>query len=153
MHKANRREFMKLVASASAAVAAADVIPAYAKSVGVPGRVRAWRTTRDAKFQPVPSPQWETEKDISPVAIHLDPATRYQEILGFGGAFTDASCYLMNQMTPDARPAFLSDLYGQSGLSLSVGRTCIGASDYATKMYSYDDTPEPDPELKQFSIE
>ena len=154
MHKANRREFMKLVASASAAVAAADVIPAYAKSVGVPGRVRAWRTTRDAKFQPVQSPpQWETEKDNSPVAIHLDPATRYQEILGFGGAFTDASCYLMNQMTPDARHAFLSDLYGQSGLRLSVGRTCIGASDYATKMYSYDDTPEPDPELKQFSIE
>jgi hypothetical protein len=34
----------------------------------------------------------------------------------------------------------------------SVGRTCIGTSDYSTKMYSYDDSPEPDPELKHFSI-
>ena len=154
MHKTNRRDFMKLVASTSAAVAAADVLPAYGESVAVPRRVRAWRTTRDAKFQPVQSPpQWETGGEISPLAINLDPATQYQEILGFGGAFTDASCYLMNQMTADARHAFLSDLYGQAGLRLSVGRTCIGTSDYSTKMYSYDDTPEPDPELKQFSIE
>src|SRR6201982_1549881 len=122
MYKANRRDFMKLVASASAAVAAGDILPAYAESAGVPGKVRAWRTTRDAKFQPVQSPpQWETGKEVSPLDIHLDSARQRQEILGFGGAFTDASCYLMQQMAPDARRAFLSDLYGQSGLRLSVG--------------------------------
>src|SRR5260370_32802429 len=36
---------------------------------------------------------------------------------------------------------------------LSVARTCVGASDYATKPYSFDDSPEPDPELKHFTIE
>jgi len=56
-------------------------------------------------------------------------------------------------MEPEARHAFLADLYGPTGLRLSVGRTCIGTSDYSTKMYSYDDTPESDPELKHFSIE
>jgi glucosylceramidase len=154
MHKANRRDFLKLAASAGAVAAASDAIPLHAESQGVPGSVRAWRTTRSEKFQPVQSPpQWEGGKEISPLAIHLDPSTLYQEILGFGGAFTDASCYLMHQMAPDARKAFLSDLYGPAGLRLSVGRTCIGSSDFATKMYSLDDTPEPDPELKHFSIE
>jgi glucosylceramidase len=153
MHKANRRDFLKLAASAGAVAAAGDSIPLRAESQGVPGSLRAWRTTRDQKFQPVQSPpQWESGKEISPLAIHLDPGTLCQEILGFGGAFTDASCYLLNQMAPDARHALLSDLYGPAGLRLSVGRTCMGSSDFSTKMYSYDDTPEPDPELKQFSI-
>src|SRR5262249_33491137 len=138
MHKANRRDFMRLVASTSAAVAAGDALPAYPESVETPGKVRAWMTTRDAKFQPVPSPpQWETGKEVSPLSIHLDPATQYQEILGFGGAFTDASCYLLHQMSPGARHAFLSDLYGPDGLRLSVGRTCMGSSDFSTRMYSY----------------
>jgi glucosylceramidase len=153
MYEANRRDFLKLAASAGAVVAAGDALPLQAASQAVPGSVRAWRTTRDEKFQPIQSPpQWESGKEISPLAIHLDPGTSYQEILGFGGAFTDASCYLLNQMAPDARHALLSDLYGPAGLRLSVGRTCMGSSDFSTKMYSYDDTQEPDPDLKQFSI-
>jgi glucosylceramidase len=154
MHITNRRDFLKLAATAGVAVAAGEATSLYADSPGVPGAVRAWRTTPSEKFQALKSPpQWEAGKDVSPLAIYLEPATRFQEILGFGGAFTDASCSLLHQMPTDARHALLSDLYGPSGLRLSVGRTCIGTSDYSTKMYSYDDTPEPDPELQHFSIE
>ena len=81
-----------------------------------------------------------------------DDGTVYQEILGFGGAFTDASCYLLHQLSPESRQVFLSDLYGSSGLRLSVGRTCIGTSDFSTKVYSYDDTPEPDPEASVLAV-
>src|SRR6516162_3179874 len=154
MPNASRRDFLKLAASVGGAVIANEAKPLYAESLIAPGPVRAWRTTMQEKFQLLQSPpQWETGEELSPLAIYLEPATTYQEILGFGGAFTDASCYLLHFMDPDARQAFLSDLYGPSGLGLSVGRTCIGTSDYSTKMYSYDDTPEPDPELKHFSIE
>src|SRR5262249_37439747 len=38
-------------------------------------------------------------------------------------------------------------------IGLSVGRTCIGSSDYAAKVYSYSEGVDPDPELKRFSIE
>ena len=34
-----------------------------------------------------------------------------------------------------------------------MGRTCIGSSDYTTSIYSFDESTEPDPELKHFSIE
>ncbi|MGH9435612.1 MAG: glycoside hydrolase family 30 protein, partial [Terriglobia bacterium] len=120
----------------------------------IPGRVRAWRTTKYQKFQPVDSPpQWETWTAVSPVGIQIDPAERYQEVLGFGGAFTDASCYLFHQMPAESRHALLSELYGPAGLGLSVGRTCMGSSDYSTEMYSYDESPAPDPALKGFSID
>ncbi len=154
MLNASRRDFLKFAAAVGGAVLANEAKPLYAESQMAPGPVRAWRTTAHEKFQPVQSPpQWQAGEQLSPLAIYLEPAATYQQILGFGGAFTDASCYHLHRMDPDARRALLSDLYGPSGLRLSVGRTCIGTSDYSTRMYSYDDTPEPDPELKHFSIE
>jgi glucosylceramidase len=154
MQKTNRRDFLKIAASVSAAAAAGDAKPLYAESEATAGTVRAWRTSPSEKFQPVQQPpQWEAGEELSAVAIYLDPGAVKQEILGFGGAFTDASCYLMSRMSAESRHALLSDLYGPSGLRLSVGRTCIGTSDYSTKMYSYDDAPAPDPELKHFSID
>ena len=154
MSKTNRRDFLKLAASAGASVAIGCVPQLRAESEAEPGAVRAWRTTKDEKFHPIESPpQWEAWTEASPIGVQLDPATRYQEILGFGGAFTDASCYLLRQMSTDARHGLLADLYGSAGLRLSVGRTCIGSSDYATEMYSFDDSTEPDPDLKHFSID
>jgi glucosylceramidase len=46
----------------------------------------------------------------------------------------------------------MEEFFGQSGLRLSMGRTCIGSSDYSLNAYSFDDSPTPDPELKNFSI-
>lgn len=153
MNTTNRREFLTGTASAGALAVLAEAAQLHAGSGASPGRVRAWRTTKDHKYQPVESPQWELGSGASSTGIHLDPGKRYQEVLGFGGAFTDASCYLFHQMSPDARHSLLSELYGAAGLQLSVGRTCIGSSDYSTVMYNYDESPDPDPELKLFSID
>src|SRR5215472_1489125 len=90
MQKTNRRDFIKIAASLSAAVAAGDAKPLYAESDTPAGTVRAWRTSPLEKFQPVQaSPQWESGEELSASAIYLDPGTVKQEILGFGGAFTD----------------------------------------------------------------
>src|SRR5258708_17854911 len=77
----------------------------------------------------------------------------YQEILGFGAAFTDASCCLLSVLDEQERSALLNDLLGPNGLRLSVGRTCIGASDYSRFAYTLDESPDPDPELQKFSLE
>src|SRR5579863_384494 len=136
MHTRNRRDFLKLAASVSVAAAVGKATSLYADSQGVPGAVRAWRTTPYEKFQAMQSPpQWEPWTGVSALGIHLEPGRQYQEMIGFGGAFTDASCYILHQMAPDARHALLSDLYGPAGLRLSVGRTCMGASDFSTKLY------------------
>jgi glucosylceramidase len=153
MNTTNRREFLRVAASVGASAVVADAAQLHPRSEAPPGRVRAWRTTKNQKFQPIDSPQWEPWSGASSMGVHLDPGKRYQEVLGFGGAFTDASCYLFHQMSPEARRSLLSELYGPTGLQLSVGRTCIGSSDYSTMMYNFDESPDPDPELKLFSID
>jgi len=124
----------------------------WGESRAVLGSCRAWRTSDRGKFTEVAVPEWQAASgSISGVTI--DASQRFQSVLGFGGAFTDASCYLLGGMEPVQRGKLLKELFGPSGLSLSLGRTCIGSSDYSRNAYSYDDTTAPDPELKHFSID
>ena len=71
--------------------------------------------------------------------------------LGFGVAITPASCYLLSKMEPGERRALLREIYTDEGLGLSVGRLCIGSSDYSPELYSYDDVAF-DTRLEHFSV-
>lgn len=71
---------------------------------------------------------------------------------GFGVAITGASCYNLSLMKENERIDVLNKIYSNDGLSLSVGRLCVGSSDYSAEVYSYDDEPF-DVELNHFSIE
>lgn len=116
-------------------------------------RLRAWITNDEKKFENFAVPAWRTSSGAAPAAIEIDATQRFQSILGFGAAFTDASCYLLGRMDASPRRQLLEELVGPSGLRLSVGRTCVGSSDYSRTAYSFDDSPTPDPELKNFSID
>ena len=59
---------------------------------------------------------------------------------------------MFQQLGEADREKLLHELFHSSELGLNVCRTCIGASDYSTEMYSFDEG-EPDPELKRFSID
>ncbi len=87
-----------------------------------------------------------------PGAIAIDSGERYQSILGFGAALTDAACFLIDRLEAEKKAGFLASVFSPSGLRLNCCRICIGSSDYATKAYSYADCG-PDPELKSFSVE
>jgi hypothetical protein len=99
---------------------------------------------RPIQWQPVSIPP-------STDSIQLVAANKFQDILGFGGCFSDASCYVINQLHTPIREQLLHELFHPSEMGLSVNRTCIGAADSAAKLYSYDDG-DADPELKRFSI-
>jgi glucosylceramidase len=58
----------------------------------------------------------------------------------------------LNQLPASARAQLFHQMFHPSEMGLSVCRTCVGASDYATKLYSYDDG-DPDPDLTRFSID
>jgi glucosylceramidase len=111
-------------------------------------------TTDQEKFKEVPVSAWRSDSvSDSFRGVTVDPSRQFQSVLGFGGAFTDASCYLLSRMEPARRTALLEELFGRDGLQLSVGRTCMGSSDYSRSAYSYDDSTVPDLALKDFSIE
>jgi glucosylceramidase len=105
------------------------------------------------RFTGFEAPRWQRAEASASLDIRIDPASRRQTVLGFGAAFTAAACYLFNQLPAQGRQELIGEFFGLDGLRLSVARTCIGSSDYSKNVYSYDDTPEPDPELKHFSVE
>jgi glucosylceramidase len=91
-------------------------------------------------------------KKAVPADITVDPTKPAQTILGFGAAFTDAACFTLSRLSDNDRADLLHTMFGQDQHALSMGRIPIGASDYSTAAYSYDDGPA-DPELKRFSID
>ncbi|MGB6975817.1 MAG: glycoside hydrolase family 30 beta sandwich domain-containing protein [Terracidiphilus sp.] len=151
MQNPSRRRFL-LQSSALAALTSVNGLSLIAQQAHRTDP-RAWVTAGSRRFAPLAVGSWIPSASPAPGAVTIDPARRFQSILGFGGAFTGASCYLFNQMPADARHTLLQDLLGPSGLRLSVGRTCIGSSDYSRTAYSFDDSPTPDPELTHFSID
>jgi len=132
----------------AAGMAAAATVPAK----GAPsGDVRIRLTAgakRYAEEQPL---QWQAAVGSSAGAIILDPADTYQEVLGFGAAFTDAACTMFNQLSAAAREQLFHELFHPSEMGFSVCRTCVGSSDYSASVYSFDDG-DADPELRRFSI-
>ncbi len=147
----SRRQFLQRTAAAAAASA---LTRGRLWAAGArPGAVKAWTTAPGRLYQATDAPQWKPWAAASPLGIDLDPSRRYQELLGFGGAFTDSSCYLFNRMQASARQALLKQLFTADGIGLTVGRTCIGSSDYSRNAYTFDDASAPDGELTHFSID
>jgi glucosylceramidase len=150
-----RRDFLKRSATGVTVAAISEALPAWSSPASPspqPTEISVRVTDENRRFESAPSLSW---RPVSGAAngdvIALDPAKKFQEILGFGAAFTDASCYMFSQLSPDAREKLFHQLFHPSELGLSVCRTCVGASDYSTELYSFDEGV-PDPELKRFSI-
>ena len=101
-----------------------------------------------------PEIQWSALPSGLPV-ISVNPAVRYQRLKGFGGAMTDSSAWLIwDNLPAAARQTLLSDLFTPSGIDLGFLRVPIAASDFTVhgKPYSYDESHEPDPSLRHFTI-
>src|ERR1700737_3114580 len=119
---------------------------------------QAWITTADQSRQLSRQPDVliRSGAGASPVVIDVDEGTSYQEMIDFGAAMTDASAYLIQHKLGAQRDAILRELFGRDpGLGLSFMRVPMGASDFSTHDYSYDDMPagQTDPALTHFSID
>jgi glucosylceramidase len=153
MSTSSRRQFLQRASTAVAAVAYAGRLAVWGEDGPGSGQIRGWRTAGAERFAEIGVEPWGSAGGAAAGAVEIDCTRQFQSILGFGAAFTDASCYLLSRMEPAARRTLLNELFGPDGLRLSMGRTCIGASDYSLSAYSFDEAAEPDPELRQFSIE
>ncbi len=71
------------------------------------------------------------EKDL----INLYPEITYQQIEGFGGAFTDAAGYVFFQMPKDLQRQFLHDYFSGEGLCYTCGRTSVDSCDFSRETY------------------
>ncbi|MCF6407462.1 glucan endo-1,6-beta-glucosidase [Chitinophaga filiformis] len=119
--------------------------------------VAVYLTTPDQQQLFAPQASLANGKDTAVNNIHMDSSRQFQEIEGFGAAITGSSAYVMQRyMSPAQRQALLEDLFGtEKGIGINYIRMSIGASDFSTSPYSYDDMPagQRDDSLKHFSIE
>ncbi|MBT8320513.1 MAG: glycosyl hydrolase family 30, partial [Eudoraea sp.] len=101
-------------------------------------------------------------KKLSPVSefgsegtasqIKLLPDQKFQTITGFGGSFTEASAYLLNQLGAENRKKIIDAYFGPEGARYSLTRTHMNSCDFSLSNYSYAPV-EGDVELSSFSIE
>jgi glucosylceramidase len=163
----SRRDFIKRTAlalgslgtAASASSSASSEVGRSAEhatspnTLGPKSDISIWFTNDRDRYVSGAKARWQSASEPSgPDSVRLVTGNMFQDILGFGGCFSDAACYQISQLQASLREEFLHDLFHPSEMGLSVNRTCIGAADSAAKVYSYDEG-EADPELKRFSID
>ncbi|KAL3866868.1 hypothetical protein ACJMK2_044121 [Sinanodonta woodiana] len=75
------------------------------------------------------------------VTLEVKPQSVYQTMLGFGGAFTDATGINILSLSLPAQYHLIQSYFGSMGLEYTLGRIPMASCDFSTHLYSYDDSP------------
>ncbi|KAH7929968.1 glycoside hydrolase family 30 protein [Leucogyrophana mollusca] len=110
-------------------------------------------------FQPTPDPiNFVAPGPIGSADIVIDDSSVYQTVYGFGAALTDSSAGLLSTLKSQNSGSYwkLMDYLfnatdGANAAGFSYVRVPLGASDFSTRAYSYDDTSG-DTSLSHFNI-
>ncbi len=109
--------------------------------------IEIFQTSRSGdKLKKVP----ESGKETSQI-IQILPNEKYQKITGFGGAFTESSAHLLNEISPQRRAEIIHAYFSKNGANYSLTRTHMNSCDFSLDHYSYAVHPN-DTELVHFSI-
>ncbi|MFT4196958.1 MAG: glycoside hydrolase family 30 beta sandwich domain-containing protein [Pseudoxanthomonas sp.] len=130
-------------AGARAAETSAGAVAVYTSAQGAVGQM-----ARSEAAEPVPGHALvETEN-----SIFVEPGKQFQEVLGFGGAITDASAETFAKLGKDKQVELLRAYYDKdAGIGYSFARTTIHSSDFSSASYTY--VKDGDKALKTFSID
>lgn len=92
------------------------------------------------------------DEDIESPLISIHPDIEYQEIKGFGGAFTEAAAVTLNKLS-DANKKKIIELYfdTENGIGYNFGRVHMNSCDFAEGNYAC--VKENDETLETFNIE
>lgn len=117
--------------------------------------IQQFCTARDtaqrlAELKPIP---FEPVKNDSAPALFIDSKLKYQEFLGFGGAFTEAAAVTLDKMPSHLRMEIMAAYFSpDSGHGYSVCRTHINSCDFSLGNYAYTEVAG-DVALEHFSID
>ncbi len=85
--------------------------------------------------------------------VNIYDELSYQEIIGFGGAFTEAAAVTWARLPPDQREAILKSYFSPTeGHGYTFCRTHMNSCDFSTSNYAEADVPG-DFELRHFTID
>jgi glucosylceramidase len=92
------------------------------------------------------------KSDTTPAIVVIDQNQKKQTITGFGGAFTEASAYLLNQLGTENREKILKAYFAKEGANYSLTRTHMNSCDFSVSNYSYTPVAD-DVNLEHFSVQ
>ena len=97
-------------------------------------------------------PKETLNKGEKKASLELNLNHKFQEILGFGGAFTEAAAYTFSRMSKNNQEKILKAYFDPSvGLRYNLGRVAIHSCDFALENYTY--VEEKDTSLESFNID
>ncbi|KAI6181299.1 Glucosylceramidase [Aphelenchoides besseyi] len=115
-------------------------------------QVAIYSTSKAGKrFNRTDSYLWTTPAGHVDHEITINYKKKYQKIIGFGAAFTDAAGINLRNLTSDLQETLITQYYGASGIELTIGRVPMASTDFSTHAYTYCDV-EDDFELKNFAL-
>ncbi|KAK5649056.1 hypothetical protein RI129_003948 [Pyrocoelia pectoralis] len=127
-----------------------DEIPPFKKPKN--GHYITYTTTESGQRLQIQEYQFEeSATNHTNIIVTINSSERYQKIIGWGGAFTDATGINVNSLDQVTATSLLKSYYSENGLEYNIGRVPIGGSDFSTHGYSYNDGDE-DPELLRFNL-
>jgi len=74
-----------------------------------------------------------------PIRLVVNETARFQKIMGFGGAFTESSGYVLSLMKDELQSQLIDAFFGNQGNRYTLGRVHINSCDFSLSSYSYDD--------------
>ncbi len=123
----------------------------------VNGRKLHWKCST-AQSQWVDKPEVNLNDQVTAPTVGqnlvlVDSRRQEQIVDGWGGCFNERGQKAMEVLSSEQRDELMHNLFdAKTGLRLNMGRTPIGASDYAITLYSLNETPD-DFSMQHFSIE
>jgi glucosylceramidase len=101
---------------------------------------------------------WKTSETATLISaqkntdVKIDQSDYLQTIEGFGACFNEMGWLAIKSLNEEDRKSIMKDLFFRNeGLNLTICRMPIGANDFSTDWYSYNES-EKDFEMKNFSI-
>src|SRR3989440_10746284 len=164
--KIHRRNFLLASASAlvlartqlsgAALVRSSETPEQFEIEGGIEGRAIGVYTTAEKTECRVPPTETPVFKPLgqpleTQICVFIDPARKFQSILGIGGALTDASAETFAKLPKAKQQEILKAYFDSStGIGYTLARTNIHSCDFSSGSYTYVD--EGDQELRSFSV-
>ena len=104
-----------------------------------------------ARIKKIPESELLHDSKTESRSIKVDKNLTRQSILGFGGAFTEASASIYDQLETDKKNEIIQAYFGDSGNQYNMGRTHINSCDFSLGNYAL--CEQEDRKLTNFSIE
>ncbi|OWZ23287.1 Glucosylceramidase [Phytophthora megakarya] len=134
-----------------------SVMPIVATATPDEGDVKCFQSSYIANvanmMQPIKGLKWKYSGEKNTESfITVDVDTKFQEILGFGGAFTEAAA-LQFQKLPKEKQEEVLTLYfdKEKGSAYNFGRVPMGSCDFSVASYNFAETKD-DMNLENFDV-